>query len=595
MKHVFLIVLCVFTMQFVKAKDPTNPLIITNHIGYEKTGYKQAVILGFENDNFENFQLIDYYSNKVILSGKTKAAGKVDNWKNWHFWTIDFSSIKDEGKYIIESISDGKKYTSYPFRIQEQVLERNTISDIVYYFRGQRAVGLFEQADANVPVVKHDGENETEVKRIDARGGWADATGDYSKVFSHLSNSEFFNPQQIPLTVWTLFKSYEELCRRNEKGFAQVKKRMIDEAIYGADYLVNSKIPGGSFYRSVSCWGKKLPSDRKIHPVNREINEYNTNFREGAGVAIASLALASTNEFHGIYSNEKYLETAEEAFDFLVKNNQRLVVGGKENMVDDYCSLIAAVELYKATNNPKYKAFANNRGEILMNRLVSNNKYNNYWRADDGDRPFFHAADAGFPVVALLNYSDIADENVKQNVLSVVKKSLEFDFAISEEVTNPFNYTRQYVQHKDGKRESGFFFIHDSETAPWWQGENARLASIASAMKLATKYFSDDKKFVGKLRKYAVSQLNWILGLNPYDACMLEGSGHNNPQYLFYGSYEYKNAPGGIVNGITAGLHDYHDIDFEKGYVETGNDDDWRWVEQWLPHASWFMYAVSLE
>jgi hypothetical protein len=26
----------------------------------------------------------------------------------------------------------------------------------------------------------------------------------------------------------------------------------------------------------------------------------------------------------------------------------------------------------------------------------------------------------------------------------------------------------------------------------------------------------------------------------------------------------------------------------------TGNDEDWRWTEQWLPHAAWYLYAVSL-
>jgi phage terminase large subunit-like protein len=26
---------------------------------------------------------------------------------------------------------------------------------------------------------------------------------------------------------------------------------------------------------------------------------------------------------------------------------------------------------------------------------------------------------------------------------------------------------------------------------------------------------------------------------------------------------------------------------------EAGKDDDWRWTEQWLPHASWFLYAVA--
>ncbi len=583
------------TFQFSQAKDPVTPQVLTNHIGYETTGFKQATILGFEGDHFDSFKIINNHTKQEVTSGEVTAVGKVDNWKNWLFWTLDFTSLETPGEYIIQTSSQGKTYYSYPFQIQEQILERNTISDIVYYFRGQRAVGLFEKADAELPVMKNENGEEVIVKRIDARGGWADATGDYSKVFSHLSYSEFFNPQQIPLTVWSLFKSYEEICRRNEKGLAQVKKRMIDEAIYGADYLVNVKIPNGSFYRSVSCWGKKLPSDRKIELVDPETNEYNTNYREGAGVAIAALAMASMNEFSGQYSSEKYLETAEEAFHFLEANNQRLIIGGKENIVDDYCALVAAVELYKASKKQVYKDAADKRANKLMNRLTTNDSYQNYWRADDQDRPFFHAADAGFPVVSLLSYTQIIDEAKKQQVLEVVKKSLQFDLAISEEVNNPFNYVRQYVQHKDGKRESGFFFIHDSETAPWWQGENARLGSMATAMKLAAQHFENDQAFASQLKKYAQSQLNWVLGLNPFNSCMLEGSGYNNPQYLFFGSYEYKNAPGGIVNGITAGLTDYHDIDFQKGYAETGNDDDWRWVEQWLPHTSWFLYAVSLK
>ena len=189
----------------------------------------------------------------------------------------------------------------------------------------------------------------------------------------------------------------------------------------------------------------------------------------------------------------------------------------------------------------------------------------------------------------------IVDNETKKEVLKIVRKSMEFEIEITNNVTNPFGYARQYVQDITGKRQDGFFFPHKTETNGWWQGENARIASLASAARLAAQHFPNDTHFANKLKKYALNQLNWVLGLNPYDSSMLEGSGRNNPQYLFYGSYEYKAAPGGIVNGITAGLNNYNDIDFEKGYVVTGKDDDWRWLEQWLPHTSWYLYAVSLK
>jgi hypothetical protein len=88
--------------------------------------------------------------------------------------------------------------------------------------------------------------------------------------------------------------------------------------------------------------------------------------------------------------------------------------------------------------------------------------------------------------------------------------------------------------------------------------------------------------------------MNWILGLNPFDSCMLYGRGRNNPEYMFFDSYEYMNAPGGISNGITAGYTDEADIDYSLHFAVTGKDDDWRWTEQWLPHASWFLFAVAI-
>ena len=171
---------------------------------------------------------------------------------------------------------------------------------------------------------------------------------------------------------------------------------------------------------------------------------------------------------------------------------------------------------------------------------------------------------------------------------------MAFELGVTGEVANPFGYSRQLVQSKNGVRRTSFFFPHDTETAPWWQGENARLGSMAAAARLAARLFPEDKDLGDKLRAFGRDQLNWILGLNPFDACMLQGKGRNNPQYMFFDSYEYTNAPGGIVNGITAGYKDEADIDLNLHFSVTGKDDDWRWAEQWLPHAAWFLYAVSL-
>jgi hypothetical protein len=167
--------------------------------------------------------------------------------------------------------------------------------------------------------------------------------------------------------------------------------------------------------------------------------------------------------------------------------------------------------------------------------------------------------------------------------------------SVTQEVVNPFGYARQLVQTKDGDRETRFFFPHNSDATPWWQGENARLASLAAAARLAAKLFKDDPEFQAKLQSFATNQLNWILGLNPFDSSMMNGVGRNNPEYLFFDSWEFTNTPGGISNGITSGFRDEDDIDYDLKYRQTGADNDWRWQEQWLPHAAWYLLAVSAQ
>jgi len=209
-------------------------------------------------------------------------------------------------------------------------------------------------------------------------------------------------------------------------------------------------------------------------------------------------------------------------------------------------------------------------------------------------RPFFHSADAGLPVVSLLDYGEVADPATRARVLEAVKKSLGFELWVTGEVTNPFGYGRQLVQSQSGARRTSFFFPHDTETAPWWQGENARLGSLAAAALQAARDLGTDPGLQARLRAFGRSQLDWILGLNPFDACMLHGKGRSNVAYMFFDSYEYTNAPGGICNGITAGYRDEADIDFGLHYAATGKDDDWRWAEQWLPHAAWYLCALCL-
>jgi hypothetical protein len=69
---------------------------------------------------------------------------------------------------------------------------------------------------------------------------------------------------------------------------------------------------------------------------------------------------------------------------------------------------------------------------------------------------------------------------------------------------------------------------------------------------------------------------------------MMQGRGRNQAEY----SAVYQNAPGGILNGITAGIEDEHDIAFMPAdQVAVGVT--WRWAERWIPHTAWFLLVAS--
>lgn len=591
------------------ATSASGVKVLVDQVGYDTQASKHAFVQGLPDTSKHAFRIVDADTGQVAWQGEMGPTAKVARWSDDRYAVADFSGLKTPGHYYVEWPGDDRPVRSSTFDVQDNVLERHTLSNVIYYFKGQRASGLMDQADRHL--ARPDGQPGT----LDLRGGWYDATGDYGIHLSHQNLTRYFNTQQLPLVAWSLLRSWQQLEARHDKNFNEYQRRLLDEGLFGADFLVRDKRADGSFYQSIDAPGTgKLPQDRRIGDPNwrtqiklkpgdrtervdepaRGPHAYEASFRAGGGMAIAALALAASTGVNGDFTSQDYLHAAESAYRFLDAHNRELANDGKDNIVDDYCALLAAVELYRATHDASWRTLADGRAARLMGRLVSHDGHRDYWRADDGVRPFFHPSDAGMPVIALVEYASIADARHQAKAREAVRRSLRAELATTNAVANPFGYARQLVRGGDGKVRTAFFFPHDTEAAPWWQGENARIASLAAAARLAAPLYAGDAGFQDELQAYAWNQLHWILGRNPYNSSMLMGSGGGNAPYMFFDSYAYTNAPGAIINGITSGLDDEEGIAFDLGYAQTGKDDDWRWTEQWLPHDAWYLFAISL-
>ena len=548
--------------------------IFVNQAIFPPDAPKIAVVAGHTDDGV--FDVVDA-AGHYVFRGNLGRAETVPGWApSGDFYQADFSAIHKPGTYRITVDAGDNLISSAPFVIGNTDWARPLISSILHYYNQQRANTPTElEADKHLLLFGSD-------KHVDLHGGWCDASGDVSKYFSHLAYANFMSPQQIPLVTWSLINTGETLQKQLHRwGLAD---SLTSEALWGADYITRSLSPEGYFYMTIFTYFKKDPAARRVVGLRANsvtTDEYQCAFREGGGMAIAALARISRWHVNGDYTAQQYLDAARRAYAHLVVNNTKYDDDGKENIIDDYCALMAATELWIATDSPYYRDQARLRAGKLNARMTPAG----YFIADDGRRPFWHAADAGLPVVALTRYLDEEKEaGYRSAVMETIRKALAYNLRVTNAVDNPFGYARQTFLYKDSLKD-GFFIPHENETGWWWQGENARLGSLATAALMGDRLLKNDSMAV-----YAARQYSWILGCNPYSMCFMYGWGQHNVPYM-HSNYGHGSQRGGISNGITGGKDrgDGSGIDFRT--EDKGNE--WRWTEQWLPHAAWFLAAVT--
>ncbi|MBK0380485.1 glycoside hydrolase family 9 protein [Mucilaginibacter segetis] len=564
-----------------------KPVIYINQIAFDSNGPKTAVVrFDVKPVTPIKFTLINITNGNVVFTGTLADPQVITEWAPGKvFYQADFSSFNTNGNYQLSFKQDGETYTSYTFKVRENAVAKQTLSSIIHYYNKQRANTPQElSADAKLKLFGSD-------KTVDMRGGWCDASGDVSKYFSHLAYANYMSPQQTPFVTWSMVSASEAIPQLLAKW--KLKDSLDNEALYGADYMMRALSDSGYFYMIVFSYFNKDPNARRVVGLlanSVTTNQYQCAFREGGGMAIAALARISQWKKHGKFTSKQYLDGAKRAFAHLLVNNTKYDDDGKENIIDDYCALMAATELWIATGEEMYKNEARKRVNNLAGRMSAEG----YFLANHHGRPYWHASDAGLPVLALVRYLDKEQDAPHRNVaLDVIKRALDYNLKVTHNVDNPFGYARQSFMYK-GKVQDGFFIPHDNETGWWWQGENARLGSLASAAIAGGRLVYPGNANWGvnlPLAKFAEQQMDWIMGCNPYNMCFVYGFGKNNVPYM-QSNFGHGSERGGISNGITGkdGNGDGSGIDFKT----EAEGNEWRWTEQWIPHAAWFLQAAAL-
>jgi hypothetical protein len=556
-----------------------------NQVAYDGHAPKFAVIeTAFELPGAD-FSLKDAATGKIVFTDKLRGTQECSDWfPGRFFYRIDFSVFRESGRFKLQIAVRGQTYESSPFDIGKEVVATQTIPAIIGFYQHQRANSP-EELSADSHLILYGSTN-----TVDLRGGWCDASGDVSKYFSHLAYANYMSPQQTPLVVWSMANTVDNAGPLLDR--LKVRESLTAEALYGADYIRRCFSPDDYFYMTVFSYFNKDPAARRVVGLlanSKTTSDYQCAYREGGGMAIAALARVSQWHRDGEFSARQYLEGAERAFAHLQINNTKYDDDGRENIIDDYCALMAATELWIATGKSIYRDAARMRAKHLDARMTPGG----YFMANDANRPFWHASDAGLPITALARYLDKeTDASARAAALATIRAALDYELRVTGNVSNPFGYARQTFLFR-GQVRDGFFIPHENETGWWWQGEDARLASLATAAIVGGRLVYPGTGAFGvkpELANFAANQIAWILGGNPYDVCLMYQFGQRNVPYM-KSNFGHGSGRGGVSNGITGreGNADGSGIDLK--FHDDGNE--WRWTEQWIPHSAWFLQAVT--
>lgn len=581
--------------------------VLAPQLGFTAGSRKSAILADLPEGARPSVTLCSQ-EGEIRLPVDVTPAERVGHWQGNCFARADFSTIDRPGEYSLEIRWNDRTVKSPAFTIDTEVLLKSGASDVLVYFRASRSWGDYERKDAAASFFQH-----PEWGPLDARGGWLDASGDQGKYLSHLTYTPTMSPQQTPMCSWALFEARSQLQQHHPRFSKILGSTLRDEGLHGADFLVRMCSPQGSFYTSVFDSFRHELNEREVCaplPNGKKTDRCLASYRGGGGMAIAALARASQQERHGTFTSTEYLEAATSAFLDLEKNNRSYlfgvnietgdIIGSSESIVDDYCALLAATELFAAQHRQEYAEAAMRRFHNLLVRYHNPSDGSPGWfTAWNDGRPWFSNVESGLPIVALLRFAEVfhnvdvdgLDLDAQRLAARVMKDTLRR----TARIANPFGLARQRVVETGSsaaptaQARDAFFIPHVNETGFWWQGENANLASLSVAAARVASLDIISEKDAARLGEFSMDQLEWIIGRNPFGICMLQGRGQGSPEYLT----EYPNLPGGIVNGVTADPDDPDAVAFLPAEY-SGGPDSWRWAEQWIPHAGWYLLALSV-
>jgi len=464
-------------------------------------------------------------AGREVLSGGLGTRVDRDDW-DAYYWVVDFSELNLRGNFSIEVVFGSLRSSSPRFEIDNGVL-LDECGDLIYEFLRYMRCGVAHEYRTS-PCHLDDGvlPNGT---HIDVTGGWHCAgifPGKYSEYTGYVLFNLLFARDIRP----DFFSSID----KNENGLPDI----IDEAMWGCDFLVKMQESNGSFYHEVENKKKTdvdglvgTPDDRKIMGLVGD--------RDGliavAGLAGTAVLIKDTHPEDA----SRYIEAALRSFDLY---GVRVLdyVGSSDTAA---AMMIACGQLYRVNGNATYQAVAREYCNLTLNMKYS------------GFRGTFVPCSLGY-YGTVLNPDTNLSSKITEYLVWYADERIASDTGVTSNLY-PFEIPSFRLYQMDPEAAAVLFAY----------------------------------SFTGNLSylEYGLRLIDCHLGVNPYGVCYLEGTGTYQPPG--YASYfrSAENPRGAVPGSIPQGII----MKNGRPYYETSISPQWETGETWLINTN-FLQTVAL-
>ena len=553
--------------------------ILTNQVGYLTHGSKKFLV----ESNIYSIKPDFYLRDLSVVGDHRVFHGELAEFHGdfGGYYVGDFSEYTRPGKYALDMYRDtlpsNDFISSYVFTIGDDY--REVIQKGIECFAVQRCGP--STTGYHAPCHLDDGVRLDNGQFLDLVGGWHDAC-------------DLLKWSDATLTGMIGLLHVAEKARDD-----QLKARILEEVKWGNLYFLKLQDPEGYYYSHGIGGDAPEEGNHWTDNVRGTADDRKAATRPGEP-HLQHMFISAQSQLALLYKDwdapyaKRSLDAAVRCFNWVKKRESR-------TYLDFGTGASAGLRLYRATGDHDYLDYAvkmADRFAGLQETGAAPQMLKGYFYEDASRSKA--AMHVGIETLGMIGFCEAVEALRSETDVGRWERALALycdEYLLTMAGLNAFGIVPCVVKAEmpQGSRnyQGTTYRYFMSIRNPWrqgsstpsagevmYQGNNSNLAGTGIMLCYAGRIFGSEK-----YRHLAQRMLDWVLGLNPFDVCMMNGVGYKNPPLYIAPEFipRLPTIPGSVMNGIVGDEEDRPDL----------QPGTWHSCEIWTPHLAQTIWLAS--